>query len=413
MFNLSRLWNITLFTLALLISTTSISYASEDHIFFEAYYRAKTTVDVSLKRKLQTSIQVRSVSRDEIVKFGGSEVAAHAYAFFDRSRRTIVVDPNRCRSSLFATLRTKQEISNAIFCLMLHELIHVYQDDEIKNHSPKIQNKWLRFICEGHAVYFSSRIALQAGVSDNYVNGQSWINSAEGIKDIDNPVQRRSALSHWFLYKISARYIQTKCKEVQDFSTLLKHPLSYEAVLDAISSQDYSNRGDIKRLSVPQDNRTEDLHAIVLKLQSMGECPHTSPPVDIDYLDAMAYLCPAQFPRVEIASQFDNGLIFEVPTGQKTDAEVMLMDFHEVQAAKAVFEMAAKYLEYRAGVNRTQDLSRTTLKSHDALHFLRDYPTLGRAILLGQHDHKVVAVNFEYNPNKLEVFLSLAGKLLN
>jgi hypothetical protein len=280
-----------------------------------AFLRAKKVLEEKVGQPLSATLEQRTIRAAEFPLEGGG----NPVAFFDRDRGTLVVDPERCES-LFFRARTIREREDAAFVLMLHELLHVYQHVRMKEvPQGKLTGRWLRFVCEGHAIEFSRRLALAAGVKDFTLETAEQPGSRAFSNDFTD---NREQLLQSFLYETSREYVLANCRNLEDFPKLLEKPLTYAEVI----------------AHGKPPSPTSEPCARLDRLTVTGR--EVKRPMEMDYLDAMALVCPEQFGRPESAATYRGGALTEITAKETARIAVAVLHFSRKEAAAKLWQAA-------------------------------------------------------------------------
>lgn len=335
----------------------------------EAFVRAKQIVEESGPLRLRVRLEQRSIElRDAPLR-----TACYPVAYFDRTSATLVVDPDRCES-FFAVAKTVQERQDAAVLLMLHELIHAYQAVELeKSPSAKLQDRCLRFVCEGHAIAFSHQLARAAGVRRAILEPSGESYSPRFCNDF---IENQATLLHQFLYLTSSRYVQAKCSGLQDFRMLLNKPLTYAEVLGNRSPAPASTepRSRIKRLAI-------------------GGCTVTEG-VDLDYLDAMALICPELFAQADLASAYRAGTLTEVTAGEELLIEVGILHLATEDAATRLWKAGRKRCSSASALATRESDRGARSADGEKVWIARGYPGPDRSFLMKRDGDLLLVMDF-------------------
>jgi hypothetical protein len=291
-----------------------------------------------------------------------------------------------------------QECQDAAFVLMLHELIHAYQAQQLEHRTGlPVNDRWLRFLCEGHAIEFSRRIAAEHGIS---LETLAKIYQTPPLPTMADLAQRRAGVLFTFDYVLSARYAAKKCHTINDFAGLLDQKLDYATVLDVVAPHD----DRASTIGVPQiptegtpdsrsaqdvaettdDNvpgRAQGLLACCLGRSMFGGYT-LAPPLPLDYLDALIYACPAAFVEPKTAAAFQEGVIIDARTPGGTWLEVCVVRCSSVPAAHDLWSKAcAQHRTWARGQARNWQPQANVIPGEET-YVCRDWPAKGRTMCL-------------------------------
>jgi len=272
------------------------SLGDELHTVFE---RGKHLLENELGAKMDVRLEIREDTRWLERGFW----AHNSAAYYDRSRKAVAIDPNKCRI-LLANTKTIRQKEGRLLVLMLHELLHAYQELELvkREKSIRVSGRWLRFVCEGHSLEFSEKLAQEAGVSlPREVEVVSW----------NEPKSRQfgqvhEAFLYNFLYIKSRTYVRDRCKSVTDFHKLLQRQPSYSEVLTHSDKRSPMS-------AVPE----KYLRSVRLKDTTVTS------PIEFDYLDASALLSPKDFENEEMIRAFRGGNCCEIVSRVRVETIVV------------------------------------------------------------------------------------------
>lgn len=249
-----------------------------------AFVRAKRCAEAAVGSPLDVTLEIRAFTgRDRLPEseYGGSPVA-----FYEPESRSLAVDPSRCRTALLAQTKTVREMNDVIFVLLLHELLHAYQAEVISRlkGEGRCDAKWLRFLCEGHAIHFSRALALKDGV-DRTVLDRVW-GSGPRERFSDDTRQAAESLRFRLYYVESASFVEKRCKRASDFEVLLpiaRNPFGYAQALGHLPAKS-------------SERPTELLRQFLDKVSADA--------ARVDYLEAMAAVAPKAFPSPDVIGSF-------------------------------------------------------------------------------------------------------------
>ena len=264
---------------------------------------------------LDTPVEIRAPSTQEIARKSKQTAMADDCGFYDRQRGVIVLDPNACRGHLFARMDSIQECQDAAFVLMLHELIHAYQDRQIKQRTGPLPVDPLAAIpsAKGTPSSFPGasppRMVCRPSRSTRFTRPRRGrprrISASDGrICSLPlimcsrpdtwaNVVLRLMALQAcWVRTSITRRYWrQTRHLKATEPSPLAPatQPVDGEIAtsrsLPSVPAvvESHEPGGDVKYSEFPWASSIGDLTMM--------------PPLPLDYLDAMAYALPSRVLR--------------------------------------------------------------------------------------------------------------------
>jgi hypothetical protein len=321
--------------------------------FDQQVSRARDVLRIRVGIDVKAPVVIRSLKPDE----RSNGVTADPYGLFDRQRGIVFIDPNACRQYVFPQMGSVEECSQAVLVLALHEVLHAWQSTMIESRQGRIpDDRWLRFVCEGHAIEYSERLAIASGVAQDVIAKFHVSDGAIPSKGLD---VQRAELLHYFDYVLSRQYVSLISENVADFTSLLERDLSFASVLAAVAK-------DSGKSPVPTT------HAVAATTRpALRECPKTiagfsvSTNRDLDFLDCMAYVAPDLFRELPIAAAFGrSGLI----NGRNADGkmcEMVWLLMADEQSARAVWKSACRNHESLArgpsGVYQTDELPRGEL----------------------------------------------------
>jgi hypothetical protein len=317
------------------------------------FIRAKTVLETELAQPLSVALEQRPIRPAEFPLEGGGIPVA----FLDRDRETLVVDPERCES-LLSRARTIRQKEDAAFVLMLHELLHVYQHARMKEvPQGKVTGRWLRFVCEGHAIEFSHRLALAAGGKESTLANTEQPASRHFSSDF---TENRDRLLQSFLYETSRVYVRANCRNLEDFPKLLEKAFTYAEVI---------GKGDPPTPSSEPGTRLARFTIPGLEVKR---------PMGMDYLDAMALVCPERFRQPDSATAYRGGALTELASKENGLIAVALFHFARQAAAAKLWQAARE----RCGRSVESGEHQSWMPADAKIWFAHQYPGRGRLRLM-------------------------------
>lgn len=330
-----------------LILIGNAGYAAID--YHSTFDRAKKSVEIEVKQKLNVQLNIRTIQKLELGEHYDNTALSSPIALYDRRKRVVVLDSDRLQVFFIKAKNTK-DISDLLFLTLVHELIHAYQDTILTSHlAPIINGRWLRFICEGHALNFSEIICKKNNIPEEIASSYSRQHAYSFESD---SLLRRSQLLTNFFYSTSSKYVESQCTKITDFLLLIQTPLSYPHVLKSIETP--------RRLKVDQaeidsnytgrnliQSKKSSVELIQSAYEGINNTTHSrykvGKPLPLDYLESIAYVCPVAFSDLAVASSFLDSAITEISYGQNSTIEVVVLRFDTQNVAKNLWGTIKSY----------------------------------------------------------------------
>lgn len=159
---------------------------------------------LQMQRKMDKLIRksgITNVKEAEQFKYG-QEAGIVPAAYLPSNIIVVYRDNIAVFSKLLAF--NKRELKEVVKLALIHELIHAYQNQEIRGLDAAIDtNQNYLFICEGHATYITNQIAQQIGLIYTNRLGLSFFTYLKRIGE-----KYRLGLDYMVLYHIDQGHIQ-------------------------------------------------------------------------------------------------------------------------------------------------------------------------------------------------------------
>ena len=102
-----------------------------------AFDRAKRTLEAKLGERVAVTLELEPGGQAAV----RDDLFSHWVSLLDRKRKVLVVDTARLET-LLAKAKTTRQRADGLFVLMLHELIHAYQDQVLATYpKPTVNGK--------------------------------------------------------------------------------------------------------------------------------------------------------------------------------------------------------------------------------------------------------------------------------
>src|SRR6266545_747462 len=275
--------------------------------FHAAFARAKTALEEHLPYRLEATLDIAEGRQP----FGSVDPLSplEPVAFMRRSEGKIYLSPAKFEKFCASRLKTARAAEDLAFVLLLHELLHVYQDKVLRTRNARLDPRQLRFFCEGHAVAFAESLARAHRVSEEIL---AAVRGSVAPRFRGQLEHDRNLLRQHYSYELSARFVRRLGLKVDHFGKLLETKISYPAILGC----------DLKRL-VPSGAAAKQLKVFAkarpdLKLR---------PVVEIDYFDLCLLLCPPAFDDFALCEGFRGGALTSSTFADGSSADVFLLHF--------------------------------------------------------------------------------------
>jgi hypothetical protein len=280
--------------------------------FEDQFERAKRIVEGHLQCRLDVRLELSSNWNDKAsLTSGFSEYAA----FMRRTDRKVLLNPSRFEALVRSQLKSTRDIDHLALMLFVHELLHSYQADVLRNHKTQIPARWVRFFCEGHAVVFVEEIACKLRISEDVLIA---LKPSSKVTYTSVPEKDRAVVREQFYYVTSARFVRERAIKINEFEKLLKADLTVPEAL----------------LCKPRNSKASNQPVLRLKsLASSSQWKQDRPVTELDFFEAALMLCPPAFDNRNLCEAYDGGAFVNFRLPDDSFAEVLLLQFQAEQNA--------------------------------------------------------------------------------
>ena len=196
------------------------------------------------------------------------------FLLYDSANDTVYFDRERFRV-VRTGARTIAQLDAVVTLLFAHELIHSSQKRCMAGRPPHLGGRQLRFLCEGHAWWFTRKLGEKLGLPRHVAifDAPRMPTSFSTRRN-----KARSDLLRYLVYGAAPRYISVNGPRFDDFTRLVaRRALSYPEML---------GKAPPKGLPSKQLGR---------RLEALGTLGWKVTARALDYLDAMAHFEPEGF----------------------------------------------------------------------------------------------------------------------
>ena len=337
---------------------------AEKDIYKESYDLASDLVIKKLGSFKIPSLKLRQVSVKELKAFDLPFSAHSVRAFYVPSKNVIYLNTKIFSSALSKLARSNTEKRAIILSTLVHELIHAYQFSQLGESYKKMDKLFLRFLCEGHAVYMTETICMKKEIPERLIKSGSptRINRRLGNNYAINLHQNMS----FFYYTLGAKFSKRCLDSKMSFADMIKLKIDFQQAFD-MGGEKLSFSDDMRA------NQNNISSAITTICGNKGR--------QFNYLESITFLTPGRITDKQTILGFDQSL------GWKTDTvEILLVSFSSVKSTEDVFLYHLNFLNKYKFIDTVD-----ALKAHGILS--RDYPNKNITSLSIQLENCIVIVS--------------------
>ncbi len=319
------------------------------------FARAKRIAEEHLESRVDATLELSE--RGDGWESQGIGLDMAPFMFWRRADRRVVVSPAQFETFLLKRSKTAKDAEHLGVLLFVHELFHAYQAAAIERLGTRVTSgRWIRFVCEGHAVVSTKMVAQSLRVSDEVFN---ILRGRKEVRYTGRVEKDRALTREQFYYHLSARFVRDRCSKPSEFPKLLVSPIAYPEVL-------FCNPGRIS----PSPRASERLRVLAESAKFADARPVTA----LDYFEAALLLCPSVFAERDLCEGYRGGALVGCRLEDGSSADVLLLHFRDERSET----FAAKVGEYAFLCRRTEQRGRFDLVGGGFR--IDNYPDRGRLL---------------------------------